>query len=566
MRASHKIRRAVAAAALAAAVAVPAAAQTGWTLRASAADTTLVLAVEGPDPGAAALDLLHQSGRLRARIDSLARDTVFATAGEAAVVQSLDVVGAEALEGVASRVWVTEAGDPFHPRQFGRDLQALAAAYAQAGYAAAQIVPDVQITDEGRSVDIVVRVDEGEPSPVVGVELVGGRGSGRAFASRVTGVRPGTAATDLDAERVRQSLDATGLYAAIGEPVLARTDAGDLVLQVPVTEAPPGTFDAVLGFLPPAGGAPAQVVGSGRVDLRNVFGGGRVFRLELVRNPGLVSTLDVEARDPFVLGSPIGLGVGFEGTSQDSTFARQRLELDLAYPLTQSLTLTGSLTGQTIRPGAYGAGLVDGRPRVRRADALYVGAGIEYVAVDAPRNPSRGLALALSLERGRPRRSVAGDAPLATEADVQNRLSAEVRGYLPTVGRQSLVLGLDAFLVRGGVAADAGLDEAELFRIGGARSLRGYDENAFLGSTVGRLLAEYRLRLDAVTYAFAFGDLGYVDRPALPGLVAEERVLPGYGAGVQLQTGIGLASISYALNPDLPLGRGKVHVGLAVGL
>ncbi len=43
-------------------------------------------------------------------------------------------------------------------------------------------------------------------------------------------------------------------------------------------------------------------------------------------------------------------------------------------------------------------------------------------------------------------------------------------------------------------------------------------------------------------------------------------MLPGYGIGAQLRTGIGLATVTYALNPDLPATRGKVHVGLSVGL
>ncbi len=561
MRVSPKIRRA--GAVLAALATLPAAAQTDWTVRATGLDSAVVLRTASGDPGAAALDSLHQRGYLQARVDSLARDTVFATAGEAATLASLDLIGADPLDPRALRDgWATVEGAPFRPCAFARDLQAAASVLARAGYADAQLTPEVQVREEGRAVAVVVRVDRGAPSRVVGVELVGGRGAARTFASRITGVRPDTPAGDIDPGRVRQALDATGLYTAVGEPVLARTAAGDLVLQVPVDEAPPGTFDVVLGFLPPAAGVPAQVVGSGRVDLRNVFGGGRLVHLELVRNPGLVSTFEAEGRDPFVLGTPVGLGLGFEGTSRDSTYARQRLGVDVTYPLAPGLRLVGAFSSESIRPGTYGAQPVDGVPRVRRADAFYVGAGVAYAVLDAPRNSRRGLALSVMLEQGRPRRALAD----ATETGVQRRLRADVRAYVPTLRRQALVVGLDAWLVRSGDTRAAVLDEAELFRIGGARSLRGYDEDAFLGRTVGRLLAEYRLQLDAETYAFAFGDLGYVDRPALPDLAALRRTLPGYGAGVQLLTGLGLASISYALNPDLPLSRGKVHIGLAVGL
>ncbi len=37
-------------------------------------------------------------------------------------------------------------------------------------------------------------------------------------------------------------------------------------------------------------------------------------------------------------------------------------------------------------------------------------------------------------------------------------------------------------------------------------------------------------------------------------------------AGLRLATGLGVATVTYALNPDIGPSRGKVHVGLQVGL
>ena len=116
------------------------------------------------------------------------------------------------------------------------------------------------------------------------------------------------------------------------------------------------------------------------------------------------------------------------------------------------------------------------------------------------------------------------------------------------------------------VGAGAVVDEGDLVRFGGAASFRGYDEQALLARSYGRALAEYRLLIDDVSFAFAFVDAGALDRPAVPGAAADTRGLLGYGAGLRVRTGLGLATVTYALNPDLSLGRGKVHVGLTVGL
>ena len=555
MRVPQKIRWAAAALGLAAA---PAAAQEAWTVR--TADSSFVVAAPG-DPAAAALGALHARGHLAARVDSARADTLWATAGPLTDVAAVEVVGASGLADV-TRGWATQPGRPYRPSALAADLGAAAERYARAGYVGAVLVPEVTVGEAG--VRVEVRIDEGARGALAGVELVGGRGPARRFASRVTGVGPGTGLDGLDAAAVRQSLDATGLYAQVGEPTLALDAGGALVLQVPVREAPPGAFDLVLGLLPPAGGEATQLVGSGRVNLRNLFGGGRAVDVELVRNPGLASSFRLAARDPFVLGLPLGAGVSFEGTSRDSTFSRQSLGADVAYPLGGGLSIVGLVRRESIRPGAFGARETDGRPRVTRADALYAGVGLAFRRLDRLANPRRGLALAVSVEQGRPRRAALDAAPALDARPVYRRLEADVRGYVPTVGRQAAVLGLDLRLLQ--ASAGALLDEAELYRFGGARQLRGYDEDAFLGRAVGRLLAEYRLLLDAESFAVAFADLGLVDRPDLPGLPAERRALPGYGVGARVRTGVGLVEVSYALNPDLPVGRGRVHVGLAVGL
>ena len=514
---------------------------------------------------AAVLDTLAARGFPTARIDSVRGAEVYVALGPVSRVGSLEVVGSEAVAAGRLRAgWQTREGAVYSAQRLAADLRASALALARLGYADAVLVPTVT-AGEGGAVAVSVRVDEGAPAEVAGVELVGARRPSRAFASRVAAVGPGASLADLDLGRVRAALDATRLYDEVGEPVVARAADGRVVVQVPVREAPPGSFDAVLGVLTPTDGRDLEVVGTGRVNLRNPFGGGRALDVELERNPALASSFLLAARDPFVLGTPIAVGLRFEGESRGTPapFTRQRYAAEVGYPLAPGLSLVAGLTAEAVRPGVVEGGAVGAAPPVRRSDALYVGAGVVLDRLDAPRNPRRGLALRLYAEGGRPR-TTSPDPTVLLETGVRRRLEASVRGYVPTVRRQTVVLGLDARVLQGGTG-DA-LDEGDLFRVGGASTLRGYDEEAFRGRAVGRLLAEYRVLFDTDSYGLAFFDLGYVDRPALGAAPPEARVLPGYGLGVRARTGLGLLSISYALNPDLPVGRGKVHVGVAVGL
>jgi Surface antigen. len=119
----------------------------------------------------------------------------------------------------------------------------------------------------------------------------------------------------------------------------------------------------------------------------------------------------------------------------------------------------------------------------------------------------------------------------------------------------------------GAVLRSRSYDRSDLFRFGGATSLRGYDEDQFLGNVTLRGLLEYRVQLDRRSYAYAFGDLGYVERPALRGASATRAWHPGYGLGLQVDTAIGLIRTTYALNPTVATpADGRLHFGLSVGL
>jgi outer membrane translocation and assembly module TamA len=203
---------------------------------------------------------------------------------------------------------------------------------------------------------------------------------------------------------------------------------------------------------------------------------------------------------------------------------------------------------------------------VAAASAALGGFGLRYVRLDQPLAPRRGLAVEVAAERGRRRR--ARPDSLADESVAQQRLLATARAFVPTFPGQTLVLGADAsvLLAGRGEAAAPDYDEGDLQRLGGARSLRGYAEGRFVGNAVGRALAEYRYALDPTSFAFAFLDVGFVNRPATPGAPAARALHPGYGLGLQYRTPLGLVSVSYALNPDEGPARGKVHVGLAFGL
>jgi outer membrane translocation and assembly module TamA len=109
-------------------------------------------------------------------------------------------------------------------------------------------------------------------------------------------------------------------------------------------------------------------------------------------------------------------------------------------------------------------------------------------------------------------------------------------------------------------------DPSDLYRFGGATTLRGYDEERFLGRLVSRSLIEYRYQLDPESFAFAFTDVGYVEAPETGDDGVERGVYPGFGLGLQFDTALGIVNTSYAANREGGQFSGRIHVGLSFGL
>ncbi len=527
-----------------------------------------------------ALEHFQREGYFLARIDSAGSasspPTLYATKGPAAIITSLEFGGVRSLDSSSFRqILGTQEGRRFDRQELERDLNDLLVQYERNGFPLAHARPYLEygFGDDGApTVDISVDVIEGETLTLVGVELDGETRTSDVFATRATGLQLGKPLARYDPEAIRQDLEATALFETIGIPTIALVDSG-AVIRIPVTEGPPGTFDLLVGYLPGGGGRDGSFVGNGLLELHNLFGGGRQIRLRLVRNPGLVSSVEARVSDPYLFGFPLRVSAEFAGHNQDSTYSRQRYGLEAGYRIAPGLEVIASGARELVQPGIFGSRIVNGRPRVSESNALFAGAGVRFRRIDHATNPRSGLLVEALFEQGFRRRTLppAEDGGVAEPVNLQQqRLVASGRVFLPTFSRQVFVGGGDARVLLGGRSAgddqQAIYDDGDLFQFGGATTLRGYDENQFLGNIVGRLLAEYRYQLDRTSFAFAFLDVGYVDRPLLADFEAERDVKPGYGFGVQYRTPLGLVTVTYALNPDIGIGQGKVHAGLSFGL
>ena len=118
---------------------------------------------------------------------------------------------------------------------------------------------------------------------------------------------------------------------------------------------------------------------------------------------------------------------------------------------------------------------------------------------------------------------------------------------------------VDAGLV---ISKDA-VYNSELFRIGGNRRLRGFDEESILASWYNILTVEWRFLFGNNSYAYVFGDVAYMQNKSIDSNYDDWPF--GFGVGIALETKVGIFGLSYALgarqgNPIL-FQNSKLHFG-----
>ena len=223
-----------------------------------------------------------------------------------------------------------------------------------------------------------------------------------------------------------------------------------------------------------------------------------------------------------------------EGLQQDSTYNRTGIRLSALLRLDRWSEIGGRFSREVTRPGQAGAQFDNGRQRVGRNTGTWAGVELRINRLDNRIAPRKGLSLWTTLERGyrdSERRKIAdGDTVRISQRDSQERLEVGLRVHGLNRGRFGGLVGVDAHLIR-----SEDLDESDLFFMGGASSLRGYDENRFRGSTLVRAFAEPRYHLDDGSMVFLFVDMGYVESSLTKD--SKGSWYPGYGIGLRILIG-----------------------------
>ena len=452
-------------------------------------------------------------------------------------------------------------GRPFSQAIFEEGIDKILALYSERGYPKVEVEPtDFHLSEEQGQVDLRLQIREGNQVRIGAVKLTGLQKTKPEVVLRELPVQTGDI---FDQRKIDQSfhrLVNLGYFYEVSPSLLEEgTTPEEIIFNAKVTEARTGRFSGVIGYAPPTTefeGAP-QLTGVIEATETNLLGTGR--GANFLWKSGLLRALKIGYVEPWTFGKPIKIGVEYSQLRQRNQFTdaesneraasmtlgarfRRLFEGSLGFSYKQIGLPTGDILPPTTSPSLRSPITDVADPAAQSGVKYGVTLGLTRDSRDYFLNPTHGRLDHVAFEFSR------GDFKL-------RKLWVDLRGYFPTWRRQVIAIGL-----HGAAAWGDNIPPTELFYLGGANTLRGYDEDWFFGPRRVYTNIEYRLLVGRTSQFFVFTDLGTVSQIDQPTVFDPLRV--GYGFGMRLESKGGLLRMDYGLAEGRSALEGKIHVNL----
>jgi outer membrane protein insertion porin family len=514
------------------------------------------------------IELYKSHAYLQARIDSVwvKHDTtrqdvdvhIFLDEGKVSIFRKIEIDGCRRLATEEVRtVMQMRVGDPFIPSILEQDIQAILQYYERKGFALAKVaVQNISFSDSAKevSVNVQLSIDEGRELHVTEIRIEGNESTKDFVIIREAWLRKDELFHPDLPELIRRRLDHVQLFSSITLPELYLTEAGEAGLLVRVVEGNQNSFDGVLGYIPSsASNGSGYITGLVNVSLRNLFGTGRKLSARWYQENKTSQETELHYFEPWVASYPVNIQLGFFQRKQDSTFVKNQYDIASDLMVTEEFSIGASFSQINVYPSAgYG------QNAIAASRTVSFGACVRYDSRDNPATPTNGILYSTEYQTGSKQTTSSESFPSESKSTTQ-RLVFDLSYYLSPFHRQVLAMELHLRDFK-----SASLDASDLFRLGGAATLRGYREGQFSGSRLVWMNLEYRFLVAPRSFFYGFVDAGYILQPDIvtAHLTASEQSKIGYGIGVRMDSALGLIGVSFALGEGDTFSTSKIHIRL----
>lgn len=466
---------------------------------------------------------------------------------------------------------------PFIYSQYAQRIEKMLQYLEQNGYPFAQIKLDSVLVDSNQ-VSAQLNIDRGDIIRFDTIEIIGDANIKSWFVAKYLGVKKG----GLYNESLVKNADSR-----LSQLPFLMTTRPSLVYFVGTAARPvvyatnrkSSSIDGVIGFAPASDNNRSKllITGEANLKLQNLFGTGKSFDLAFKSFLSGSQELRTKIVWPYILKSNIGLDYELNLLKFDSTFLDVKHDIGLQYRLIgndyvkvfYTLQTTSLITVDTNQVRVFRA-----LPAANDLRNDLYGLGVKITRYDYFFNPRKGYSIESSAAAGfkKIRRNPTVESirffqPDSTYGSIYDTIqlsSIQYRFYLradvffPVT--QRLVTRLEA---NAGHVETQSLFISELFRVGGLRTLKGFDEQSIFASTYGIINAEIRYLLQQNSNVMLFWNGAWYKNAVRQPVITDTPY--GFGAGLNFETGAGIFSLYYAIgkqfNNPIEFNKAKIHFG-----
>ena len=325
-------------------------------------------------------------------------------------------------------------------------------------------------------------------------------------------------------------------------------------------------FDGIVGVLPnQANPGQVNITGDAHLKLQNSLNAGEVIELNWQKLLGNTQDLTVHGLYPFILSTPFGVEGDLHIYKQDTTYLDVTETIGLQYLLPGGNYLKIFITkDQTTLLSTAGLEYITALPQYADVTTTSYGLGFKKEHLDYQYNPRMGYSIEATGSVGT--RQIIENAnvnPIAYDSVKLNtteyRLSLVFDKYFPLGKRSVIDVGTQSAYLN-----SPSIFSNELYRIGGLKTLRGFDEESILASAYSIGKIEYRYLLEKNSNLFTFINGGWYQNKSNDLNISGTPF--GFGVGMSFETKLGIFSVSYALgkfgNNPIDFREAKIHFGI----
>ena len=470
-------------------------------------------------------------------------------------------------------------GKLFTQAALEQGIERIQTLYSEHGYPKVEIEPkNIQLLPETGTINFELNIREGAHVRIGEVKVSGLKKTKTKVVLREIHVKPNDNFKQHDIDTSYRRLRNLGYFYQVNPNVLEAGETEDRInFHARVTEARTGQLSGVIGYAPPDSDADAAPQLTGVLEARetNLLGTGR--QVNLYWKSGLLKILRLGYAEPWIFGKPLTIGIEYGQLKQRNPDRGQLQGFPDNAPETVSEEQSGNISATTNFGRVFEGIMTLGYKRIN----------VPNVGPPSGTTPTLDFQTPIFTDP----RAVSPTEPtpyIGTKYSVTLRLTRDTRDYFlnPTRGRRDSIafevsrsdfrlrkawLSLQQYFptwrkqtvaieLHGAAAWGVNIPPTELFYLGGATTLRGYDEDWFSGPRRVYANLEYRFLVGPDSQIFVFTDLGAVTLIEIPSVFDTLRV--GYGFGARLESRGGILRINYGLAAGDSLLRGKIHVNL----